>query len=786
MVKLLLLLGLLQAQAPEIRLTLDRDRVAVGDEVTASITATSHSLAPMQVDVPSLVGFELLGRSERTEVTQFGGPTRTTTLELRVRALKAGQWTIGPVRASQGNATVTAAAATVRVDPPRAARAMATNPMLRRLLERAPPPSRAGDPAVTLVVSSRTTSVGEQVDVLTAAWFPRELRAQLRRPPTLQPPVIEGVWSYPQPVPPGIAATRAVNGTLYDLFVAHQVIFPLVPGRITVTPAVLKYSVPLAMQFFSQEQRYTLQSLPETLSVAETPVAGRPAGYSGAVGQGLRIERSIEPATVRAGEPVTVSITLRGDGNPALWPVPPLTWPPGARTYPDRTDEQVNDDAGRLGGSKTFRFTLVADSAGTMVLPGTAYNYFDTGTRTYRTASLGASPLPVAPSSETRIARPLPPPLLIADGPPLAWRITRSVPAWSWVVLLLLPTLAWALRRVRWRRRATLVATPQPDLHGIEGQIEALIQTLVPLAEALPDSSLPSALRSAGINAADAEQLVRLRERFRALRYGPAGGPIPASLAAEGEDLVRRLTPAVRRASAEWTKGAGAAMLLLASLAAGARLAHAQAQPTPAQLYSRGELHGAAGGFAERTVASPADPANWYNLGAAYYRLGADGRAAAAWQQAHRLAPRDRSVQRALLLVPPPDAASASRLWVPPVTWRELALVAIPLWLVGWVLLAFHRNRRRRDIALLVLVLATVVGAAAIALRWRIREPLAVATTKLGLQLSPHERAPTVAPLEPGTALRVLRAASGWIMVDAPGDRLGWVEAESVILLRDL
>jgi hypothetical protein len=577
-----------------------------------------------------------------------------------------------------------------------------------------------------------------------------------------------------------------VHGTLYDLFVAHQVIFPLVPGRIVVTPAVLKYSVPLAMQFFSQEQRYTLQSLPETLSVAETPLAGRPAGFSGAVGQGLRIERSIEPATVRAGEPVTVSITLHGEGNPALWPVPPLTWPPGARTYPDRTDEQVSDDTGRLGGSKTFRFTLVADSAGTMVLPGTAYNYFDTGTRTYRTASLGASPLPVAPSSETRIARPLPPPLLDDDGPALAWRITQSLPEWSWALLLLLPPLGWALRRVRWRRRAPVVVMPQLDPHGVEGQIEALIQTLVPLAETLPDSSLPSALCSAGISAADAEQLVRLRERFRALRYGPTGGPIPAELAAEGQGLVRRLTPAVRRVSAEWSKGAGVAMLMLATIAAGPRTVQAQAQPTPAQLYSRGELHGAAGGFAERTVASPADPANWYNLGAAYYRLGADGRAAAAWQQAHRLAPRDRSVQRALALVPPPDAASASRLWVPPLTWRELALVAIPLWIVGWLLLAFHRNRRRRDIALVILAVAVLVGAAALALRWRSREPLAIATAKLSLQLSPHERAPAVAPLEPGTALHVLRTAPGWIMVDAPGDRLGWVEAESVILLRDL
>jgi hypothetical protein len=210
-----------------------------------------------------------------------------------------------------------------------------------------------------------------------------------------------------------------------------------------------------------------------------------------------------------------------------------------------------------------------------------------------------------------------------------------------------------------------------------------------------------------------------------------------------------------------------------------------QQASSPAQLYGRSELHGAMQGFADRAVAAPASPANWYNLGATYFRLGADGRAAAAWQQAHRLAPRERTVQRALELMPPPEAVSATRLWMPPVTWQELALLSAPLWIVGWVLLALRRNRRRRELAVAILLLATVIGGASVALRWRMRAPLAVATAKLSLQLSPHERAPTVATLDPGSALRVMRRAPGWVMVDAPGGRLGWVEAESVFLLRD-
>ena len=118
-----------------------------------------------------------------------------------------------------------------------------------------------------LIVSADSVRVGEQVDVVTAAWFPRDLRLQLRRPPTLQPPVIDGVWSYPQATPAGIAATRSIGGRWYDLFVAHQVVFPLLPGKVVVPRATLKYSTPVALQFFSQEERFALSSKAETLKV---------------------------------------------------------------------------------------------------------------------------------------------------------------------------------------------------------------------------------------------------------------------------------------------------------------------------------------------------------------------------------------------------------------------------------------------------------------------------------------------------------------------------------------
>src|SRR4051794_26535382 len=399
----------------------------------------------MDLTVAPLNGFEIISRSERTEVSFTSGPTRTTVLEMRLRAVRPGRWQIGPARAAQGRLVTEAAAIVVDVQPNPVAAAPALNPRLKTLLERAPPPPR-GKAAVALVVSADSISVGEQVDVVTAAWFPRDLRLQLRRPPTLQPPVIDAVWSYPQAAPAGIAATRNMAGGAHALFVSPHGGFPLSGRTIAIPSAMLKYSTPLALQFFSQEERFALTSRPETLVVRPLPTQGRPAKFNGAVGTGLQLERRIIPSTARAGEGVAVELALKGEGNSALWPPPDISWPGSVRAYADRVDEQVSTVEGRLGGSKTFRYLVVPDSAGSITIPAVSYSYYDLGERGYRSASVGPASLPVAVSQEASTSAALPPELMSESRPALAWQIIRVLPAWVWFVILLLPPAAAVVR----------------------------------------------------------------------------------------------------------------------------------------------------------------------------------------------------------------------------------------------------------------------------------------------------------------------------------------------------
>jgi hypothetical protein len=774
---LLLLLALQQGDLPAVTATVDRTRLAVGEELLLTVRASGSADSPIRISLPPLDGFEVTARTERTEVAFAAADARTTTLEVRLRAGRAGSFRLGPIVAQQGNSTVRTAAVTVTVAGG-SAPAVVT-PRLRELLERAAPPRRAGEPGLSLIVSENRIYLGEQVDVITAAWFPRDLRARLRRPPTLSPPALTGVWSYPQPTPPGISASRQVGGTWYDLFVSHQVVFPLVAGRLEIAGASLQYSVPVAMQFFSQEERYTLESNDVTLEVLPFPAAGRPADFAGAAGRGITIERRM-PSTARAGEAVPIEVVVRGRGNVALWPIPDLGWPDGLRNYQDRTDDRIETVNGRLGGEKHFRFLAIPDSAGPVSLPVIEYPYFDLDAEAYRIARAPAVTFVVAPGTEAATSRPTPPPLLSGRRPRIATRIIGALPLAGWAGIAALPLLAWLGLGARDRlrgRHSRRITDLRPDLAASDRRLLVALRNLVADAETRTGPELVAALRAAGVEVPLAQRIARVRDEFLAARYGPGPGAprTEAEITREMDELTHALGGQSRHRERRGRAAAIAIALLALPMAAGA-------QSSAERLYADGAYRAAADAFADRAAAEPGVAAHWYGLGAAEYRAGSDARASAAWQRAARLAPRTPSVRRALRLVPPPDDASERRFWVSPVTPAELALAALALWIGGWVLV--FRNRRRVNLRHLALLAAgALLGAAAGAVALHYEQPLAVAVLPEPLRLSPHERADEVAPASLGAGVRPVRRESGWVLAEGAGGRAGWIPEDALVFV---
>ena len=780
----LVVLLALQVGTPPLDVTarVDRGRVVLGDEIGLTVRARARTAEPVSLELPPLTGFLVLSTHELTDVSVggAGAPVRTTVRELQLRATKVGTLVIGSVHARQGRVRVATDPIVVTVDSGATGGPPALTPLAHALVDAAPPPERTDRVALTLVVPTDTVLAGQQLDVVAAAWFPRELRNRLHRPPQVTLETPQRVWAYPAARSSDVAASRLVRGSWLDLYVAHQVVFPLAAGRVVIPPASVEFAVPTTFSFFSREERYALQSDSVTIVVLPLPAEGRLADDRRVTGRGLVLAVDVQPADARVGEPLEVTTTVAGVGNVALWPEPSLRWPPGFRPYPAEPDARIDWQGGRISGSKVFRYLVVPDSAGTFVLPELRYLYYDLGRGGYAVAGAAPRTLVVAPGAEPRAARALPP-LAPVGGEAWASAVARDLFPWGWGALLCAPPLI----ALAWRRRsrprgevepAPSVAPQVTRLGRLEREFHVVLASHVSDLVARDGDGLARALRAAGIESAVADHIMRLRDRLRAARYGPHGLGDAAELAAELEQVLRVL---------EADPHGGRRVRLFSMLCLAVLLAPrgglAQG-PSAEALYAAGALRAAADSFAARAAADPRIAAHWYNVGATLYRAGADGKAAAAWAVAARLAPRDRMIQRARELLPAPDATSERLLTVGIGAPGEWGLVAAACWVGLWAVLA--RQRRPRALLLGLAVCVAVAGTQAARETLRRQQALAVVTNPATpVRVAPYGGASAVATLEAGAALLVERRDGRWLEVRRPDGIHGWLlEREAVRL----
>ncbi|HKE89328.1 MAG TPA: BatD family protein [Gemmatimonadales bacterium] len=779
------LLAVLQGQALEVTAAVDRARVPVGEEVTLTIQVRAQGVDAPRFDLPPLSGFAVVGTRDAAEVALEGaaGTSRTALRALTLRAERPGRLTIGSVRVHVGDAVATTAPFTIIVDSAASFPASALSAVARALLAAAPPPGRGDQVALSIVAPAAPAIVGHQLDVVLAAWFPRSLRERLRRPPLLTLLTPENVWSYPPATPGGVVLSRQVRGQPMDLYAVHQILFPLSAGTITIPPGSVEYAVPVNFSFFSSEERYSLATDSVNVAVQPLPEEGRAAADEGVVAESLRLSIDVDPPVGRVGEPLEVAATLSGGGNVALWPPPALRWPGGFRAYPEETTVRLESLGGHVGGSKTFRFLVMPDSAGVFLLPEVRYPYYDSSVKRYQVATLAARSFVASQGREPRAARATP--QLLAPGG-YDWSDALKAGLWpfGWIAILLLPPVGLYLRL---RPRAPPPRAAEPEVHepgelaALERAFGILVQAHVADAYSRDGASLARALRAAGVERTLAEHVGRLRERVRGIRYGPRSSGDPRELAAELRQVLKSLAHDTRGRRRRLSVGLGVVLLVLLGGARGLR-----AQGTSAEaLYQAGALSAAADSFAERAAHDTLDPAHWYDLGATLYRSGDDGKAVAAWVMAERLAPRDGAIRRARALLPAPDAASASLLEVGYLTPGEWWIVAAALWIVCWGVLIVSRGTQRIAGASFGTLALTAAVLGAFEQRHDDRQLVVIASPRTPVRAAPYGPSSASLVLEPGAAAEVVDTFAGgrWLRIRRGDGVNGWVLASQVVRL---
>ena len=447
-VAILLLLAAPQLAA-RVEVALDRTRITEGETVTLVVTTDDPKLS-LDADFGILTkDFELLDRRSETQLSIVNGRQEAEIrLLLTLEPKRSGKLQIPPMEFG-GERT---RRLELRVDP-------------------APEPEPGKPPPVFIEVA------------LTPETGPYYVHSQLGLTLRVfyQQNLTEAAISQPEPNPASVRllqetpyqAERA--GERYRVLERHYAVFPERSGELTIPPLLLsgrlvERRAGNVWQPTVRGRRIEVQSEPLRLTVEP-----KPPGYAGPDWQparDLQVSQQITAADMlRVGEPVTRTVIIDAVGLEENMIVEPH-WPEleNARIYPDKPQGITRDDGSWVLGHKEFRYAVVPEEAGTLVLPELTVPWWDTVNDRERTAVLPARSLDVLASNLVPPATGAAAETPAADLPTAAqpgraaglqpgyWRGLTFAFAALWLATLL---LAWVWRP-RGENRESSVRSEQP------------------------------------------------------------------------------------------------------------------------------------------------------------------------------------------------------------------------------------------------------------------------------------------------------------------------------------
>jgi hypothetical protein len=222
-------------------------------------------------------------------------------------------------------------------------------------------------------------------------------------------------------LPPQSQFVDTFDGRKFSVIELKTALFPASPGVSTVGAAALEcrtedfsndamndpFGSSFFQNFFSNGRQRVLRSDPIKVKVLPLPSEGRPADFRGDVGR-YRISAALDRAKTSLHEPVTLTVTIEGEGNINALSTPEPPALAGLKAYETLSSLNIDKSGWKVRGSKVFKTVLKPEVSGRLQIPAIPFSFFDPETRSYRTTQTEPLSLSVAPGEESSVA-PAPP-----------------------------------------------------------------------------------------------------------------------------------------------------------------------------------------------------------------------------------------------------------------------------------------------------------------------------------------------------------------------------------------
>jgi len=388
------------AEAPRFQAEVERNQVTAGDAFVYQVTLGVGQDQVSDYRPPDFKGLRVLSASRapnQSTQMQFGGAGMFVQVnyqwQYQLQAQQKGTVTIGPARVKVNGqefktspVTMVVGSAGATAPPPIPQASAPQGSPASPPGDVAPPESADGGSFIRLVTDKQKAYVGEAIS---GTWF-LYLNQPADKYDTQVEPTMEGFWTEDVTLPSRrggmVLNEEVVQGRRYQVGPAmRKVLFPLHPGRLTITPMEAQLS---RVDFFGSQMRaQRVRSAPTTLEILPLPRDGQPNAFDPANVGTFTLTRRIDRTTVATGEAVTLTLEIGGHGNIRKVALPPAPKVDGWKTYDPRV--QVNIDPGNgVEGTKSAEILLLPERPGTFELPGQTLDYFDPTSERYAKATV--------------------------------------------------------------------------------------------------------------------------------------------------------------------------------------------------------------------------------------------------------------------------------------------------------------------------------------------------------------------------------------------------------------
>ena len=410
----LLAAGLASAQPITIQASVSKNTVGPEEQFSYSVEVSGSTTSLPDVNFPDLSKFYVLsGPNESTNLQWINGKMSSSKiLTFYLQPRQAGTFTIAPATVEYKGKTYRSNAITIKVT--KTAQAPTAGRQKKQQRGRSDQELLGKSLYLKTEVSRRSAYLGEQITVSYKLYF----RAEVRTYNVDKMPGHTGFWveKFEMPSQPVIEST-IINGIRYNVATLDKVaLFPTQTGTLTVDPmritveAVVRARRSSRSLFdsffdnpFGRTVRKALVSNPVKINVKPLPEEGKPADFSGAVGN-FTLSVTADKTVAQVNDAISIKIKIRGTGNIQLVDIPKLNIPPDLEQYEPKVSTRVNNKGALIGGIKKAEYILIPRHEGEYRIKPVRFTFFNPKTKTYRTLTSNPLQLKILKGKETGLA----------------------------------------------------------------------------------------------------------------------------------------------------------------------------------------------------------------------------------------------------------------------------------------------------------------------------------------------------------------------------------------------